>query len=131
MRKQPDAVFVIDLRKEQLAVREARRLGLPVIAIVDTNADPDEADYIIPGNDDAIRSCELVTRVIADAIDAGKSKVTPQEMAAATNGNGEDAAEPRPEVAEPQPEAPTAEEVAADPQYEQASPGETVEEVQS
>ncbi len=119
MRKQPDAVFVIDLRKEQLAVREARRLGLPVIAIVDTNADPDEADYVIPGNDDAIRSCELITRVIADAIDAGKAKVTPQEMAAASNGNGE----------EPQPEEPTAEEVAADPQYEQASPGETVEEV--
>src|SRR5436305_12817088 len=96
MRKQPDAVFVIDLRKEQLAVREARRLGLPVIAIVDTNADPDEADYVIPGNDDAIRSCELVTRVIADAINAGKAKVTPQEMAASTNGE------------EPQSEAPAA-----------------------
>jgi small subunit ribosomal protein S2 len=106
MRKQPDAVFVVDLRKEQLAVREARRLGLPVIAIVDTNADPDEADYVIPGNDDAIRSCELVTRVIADAINAGKAKVTPQEMVASTNGE------------EPQPEAPAAEEVAADPQYE-------------
>jgi small subunit ribosomal protein S2 len=124
MRKQPDAVFVIDLRKEQLAVREARRLGLPVIAIVDTNADPDEADYVIPGNDDAIRSCELVTRVIADAIDAGKTKVTPQEMAAAANGNGNGNGE------EPQPEAPAAEEVAQDPQNEQASPGETVEEVQ-
>jgi small subunit ribosomal protein S2 len=120
MRKQPDAVFVIDLRKEQLAVREARRLGLPVIAIVDTNADPDEADYVIPGNDDAIRSCELITRVIADAIDAGKMKVTPQEMVASTNGE------------EPQPETPTAEEVAADPQYEQVAARESAgEEVAS
>src|ERR1051326_6716692 len=56
MRRQPDAVFIIDLKKEALAVREARRLGLPVIALVDTNCDPDEADYVIPGNDDAIRS---------------------------------------------------------------------------
>ncbi len=57
MRRQPDAIFIVDLRKEQLAVREAKRLGLPVIALVDTNCDPDEADYVIPGNDDAIRSC--------------------------------------------------------------------------
>ena len=57
MRRQPDAVFIVDLRKEQLAVREAQRLGLPVIALVDTNCDPDEAEYVIPGNDDAIRSC--------------------------------------------------------------------------
>src|SRR5262245_59994590 len=63
MKSVPDAVFVVDLRKEQLAVREARRLGLPVIALVDTNCDPDEADYVIPGNDDAIRSCSLIVRV--------------------------------------------------------------------
>jgi small subunit ribosomal protein S2 len=72
MRKQPDAVFIIDLRKEQLAVREARRLGLPVIALVDTNCDPDEADYVIPGNDDAIRSVALVTRIVADALAEGR-----------------------------------------------------------
>ena len=66
LRRQPDAVFIVDLRKEALAVREARRLGLPVIALVDTNCDPDEADYVIPGNDDAIRSCTLVTRAVAD-----------------------------------------------------------------
>ena len=60
MRKQPDAIFIVDLRKEQLAVREARRLGMPVIALVDTNCDPDEADFVIPGNDDAIRSCSLI-----------------------------------------------------------------------
>ena len=83
MRRQPDAVFVLDLRKEQLGVREARRLGLPIIALVDTNCAPDEADYVIPGNDDAIRSCSLVVRVIADAIEAGKAKVTAQEMTAA------------------------------------------------
>jgi small subunit ribosomal protein S2 len=80
MRRQPDAVFIIDLRKEQLAVREARRLGLPVVALVDTNCDPDEADYVIPGNDDAIRSCALITRVIADAIVEGRQKVSPREF---------------------------------------------------
>ena len=109
MRKQPDAVFVVDLRKEQLAIREARRLGMPVVALVDTNCDPDEADYVIPGNDDAIRSCSLVTRVVADAIEAGKAKVTQAEMA-----KPERPAEPEPEA-----EAPSAEEVAEDPAYEQ------------
>ena len=109
MRKQPDAVFVIDLRKEQLAVREARRLELPIIALVDTNCDPDEADYVVPGNDDAIRSCSLVTRVVADAIEAGKAKVTQAEMA-----KPEPPAEPEPEA-----EAPSAEDVAEDPAYEQ------------
>jgi small subunit ribosomal protein S2 len=80
MRKQPDAVFIIDLKKEALAVREARRLNMPVIALVDTNADPDEAEYVIPGNDDAIRSCSLITRVLADAIEAGKQKVTERDF---------------------------------------------------
>jgi small subunit ribosomal protein S2 len=81
MKGVPDAIFVLDLRKEQLAIREARRLGLPVVALVDTNCDPDDADYVIPGNDDAIRSCSLIVRVIANAIEAGKSKVTAEEMA--------------------------------------------------
>ena len=83
MRKQPDAVFIVDLRKEQLAVREAQRLGLPVIALVDTNCDPDEAEYVIPGNDDAIRSCNLIVRAIAAGIEAGKMKVTEKEIAQA------------------------------------------------
>ena len=83
MKRQPDAIFIVDLRKEQLAVREARRLGLPIIALVDTNCDPDEADYVVPGNDDAIRSCGLVVRVIGDAIEAGKAKATPQDFAPA------------------------------------------------
>ncbi len=91
MRRQPDAVFIIDLRKEQLAVREARRLGIPVVALVDTNCDPDEADYVIPGNDDAIRSCSLVIRAIADGIVAGQQKAIPEEFAAAATN---DAAEP-------------------------------------
>jgi len=107
MRKQPDAVFVIDLRKEQLAIREARRLGMPVVALVDTNCDPDEADYVIPGNDDAIRSCSLVTRVVADAIEAGKTKVTQAEMA------------PPPTEQPEEPESPTAEDVAEESAYEQ------------
>jgi small subunit ribosomal protein S2 len=80
MKRQPDAIFIIDLRKEQLAVREARRLGLPVIAVVDTNSDPDEADYVIPGNDDAIRSCDLIVRVVADGIAAGQQKATPADF---------------------------------------------------
>src|SRR5260221_8947904 len=83
MRRQPDAIFIVDLRKEQLAVREAQRLGLPVIALVDTNCDPDEAEYVIPGNDDAIRSCNLIVRAIADGIAAGRAKVTPKEIAQA------------------------------------------------
>jgi small subunit ribosomal protein S2 len=92
LRKQPDAIFIVDLRKEQLAVREARRLGMPVIALVDTNCDPDEADFVIPGNDDAIRSCSLIVRAVADAIDAGKQKVTVEELAA--NGAAAAAAPP-------------------------------------
>ena len=95
MKRQPDAVFVIDLKKEQLAVREARRLGVPIVGLVDTNADPDEADFVIPGNDDAIRSCNLVARVVADGIAAGKTKVTPAEMTAQAPAASEDApAEP-------------------------------------
>ncbi|HEX3255351.1 MAG TPA: 30S ribosomal protein S2, partial [Gaiellaceae bacterium] len=103
MKRLPNAVFVLDLRKEQLAIREARRLGLPVVALVDTNCDPDDADYVIPGNDDAIRSCSLITRVIANAIEAGKSKVTAEEMAPAAPEPAEPAEESQPE-AEPVPE---------------------------
>ena len=82
MKRQPDAVFVIDLKKEQLAVREARRLGIPIIGLVDTNADPDEVDFVIPGNDDAIRASNLIAKVVADGIAAGKAKVAPAEFAA-------------------------------------------------
>ncbi len=112
MRKQPDAVFIVDLRKEQLAVREARRLGLPIVALVDTNCDPDEADYVIPGNDDAIRSCSLIVRAVADGIAAGATKAAPQDFARASNGDA------------PEAEARPTEDVAADPAYEQLSQGE-------
>jgi small subunit ribosomal protein S2 len=72
MERLPDAVYVIDTKREHIAVKEARKLGIPVVAIVDTNCDPDEVDYVIPGNDDAIRACSLVTKVIADAIQEGQ-----------------------------------------------------------
>jgi small subunit ribosomal protein S2 len=108
MRKQPDAIFIMDLKKEQLAVREARRLGLPVIALVDTNADPDEAEFVIPGNDDAIRSCALITRVIADAIAEGKQKVSVRDFAKQGNGSAPAAAtEPAAETTETEPPAET------------------------
>jgi small subunit ribosomal protein S2 len=130
LRRQPDAIFIVDLRKEQLAVREARRLGMPVIALVDTNCDPDDADYVIPGNDDAIRSCSLVVRAVADGIEAGKQKVSPQDFqsAAPTNGGTAAAAE-EPAAAEAAGEpAPAAEPPAADEtpaEHEQLAPGET------
>ena len=70
--KLPDAIFVMDTNKEHIAVNEANKLGLPVVAVVDTNCDPDLIDYVIPGNDDAIRSGELLCRVIADAVVEGR-----------------------------------------------------------
>jgi small subunit ribosomal protein S2 len=100
MKRLPDAIFVVDLKKEQLAIREARRLNLPVVALVDTNCDPDDADYVIPGNDDAIRSCSLIIRAIANGIEAGKQKVTAAEMTPPTNGQPkENAPEPATEQA--------------------------------
>ena len=72
MDRLPDAVFIVDPRKEHIAVLEAKKLGIPVVAIVDTNCDPDDADYIIPGNDDAIRAIKLISSVLADAILEGK-----------------------------------------------------------
>ena len=122
MKRQPDAVFIVDLRKEQLAVREARRLGLPVLALVDTNCDPDEADYVIPGNDDAIRSCDLIVRAIADGIEEGQQKATPADFAAAKNGapaeeeplTPEDEHEEASPAEEQSVEAPVAEEVRTD-----------------
>jgi small subunit ribosomal protein S2 len=72
LEKLPDAVFVIDTKKEHIAVTEARKLGLPVVAVVDTNCDPDVIDYVIPGNDDAIRSGSLMCRILADAVVEGR-----------------------------------------------------------
>jgi len=126
MKRLPDAIFVVDLKKEQLAIREARRLGLPVVALVDTNCDPDDADYVIPGNDDAIRSCSLIIRAMASGIEAGKQKVSAGEMTAPTNGQPEAAPAPAEEApaeetpseerpsGEAAPEQPVAEEVPAE-----------------
>lgn len=72
MAKLPDALYVVDPRKERIAVAEARKLGIPIVAIVDTNCDPDEIDYIIPGNDDAIRAVNLLSAKIADAVLEGR-----------------------------------------------------------
>src|SRR5687768_8276645 len=69
----PDALFIIDTKKEQIAVAEARRLGIPIVAVVDTNCDPDEVDYPVPGNDDAIRAATLMCKVIADAVLEGRA----------------------------------------------------------
>ena len=82
MKKLPSALFVVDLRKEKNAIAEAKKLGIPVVAIVDTNCDPDEADYVIPGNDDAIRAIQLFASIIADAVieaKQGESFVAPQK----------------------------------------------------
>jgi small subunit ribosomal protein S2 len=85
--KAPDAVYILDTKKEEIAVKEARKLGIPIVAVLDTNCDPDDVDYAIPGNDDAIRSGALLTRVIADAVIEGKS-MRPQ------TGNGSAEAAP-------------------------------------
>ena len=75
MKKLPGAMFIVDPRKEKIAIAEAKKLGIPVVAIVDTNCDPDEVDYVIPGNDDAIRAVKLIASTMADAIIEGKQGV--------------------------------------------------------
>ena len=82
MDRLPDAVFIVDPKKERNAVLEAKKLGIPVIAIVDTNCDPDDADYIIPGNDDAIRAIKLISSALADAVIEGKQGETAEEAEA-------------------------------------------------
>src|SRR5947209_14486958 len=79
MQRPPDAVFVIDLKTEAIAVREAQRLRIPIIGLVDTNWDPDGIDYVIPGNDDAIRSCAAVTRAIGDVVAQGHNVFREEE----------------------------------------------------
>jgi small subunit ribosomal protein S2 len=87
MTRLPDAVFVIDSNKEQIAVREARKLGIPVVAVVDTNCDPTEVDYVIPGNDDALRAIRLFASKIADSVVEGSQVASKQaEDLAATAG---------------------------------------------
>src|ERR1700709_1580528 len=100
MSKTPSPVWIVDTKKEHLAVAEAHKLNIPVIAILDTNCDPDEVDYKIPGNDDAIRSTALLTRVIADAVAEG--------LMASSAAPPVDAAAPATEAAAPATEAPEA-----------------------
>ena len=96
----PDMLFVIDSNKESIAVKEARRLGIPVVAVVDTNCDPDEVDYVIPGNDDALRAIRLFTTKIADAVVEGRSLATETDFGVAQpagEGDEEGLAEGNPE----------------------------------
>ena len=97
MNKVPSAVWIVDTKKEHIAVSEARKLGIPVVAILDTNCDPDEVDYPIPGNDDAIRSASLLTRVVADGVAEGL-------MARSGRANGAAEGEEKPASGEPLPE---------------------------
>ena len=88
MKKLPSALFVVDPRKEKIAVAEARKLGIPIVAIVDTNCDPDDIDYVIPGNDDAIRAVRLLSATMADALIEGRqgsAEAAPEEAAEKEN----------------------------------------------
>ena len=107
MAKLPDAVFVIDTRKEQIAVDEARKLKIPVIGVVDSNCDPEQVDYVIPGNDDALRSIRLFTSRIADAIVAGRS-MRESARAEAADEQAARRTAPRPRADVPPPAAPPA-----------------------
>jgi len=98
----PEAIFVIDTKKEHIAVTEANKLGLPVIAVVDSNCDPDVIDFVIPGNDDAIRSGRLMCRVIADAVTEGRY-IASRRAVASLKSSADDNAKPAP-APEPQPE---------------------------
>ncbi len=90
MQRLPKALFVVDTRKEHIAVAEARKLGIPVVAIVDTNCDPDEIDYIIPGNDDAIRAVKLITGAMADAVLESRQGEQLEEAAEEAEGEKEE-----------------------------------------
>jgi small subunit ribosomal protein S2 len=91
MTKLPGAIFIIDPKNEAIAVREGRRLNIPIVSVVDTNCDPDEVDYAIPGNDDAIRAIRLVTSRIADACVQGKQRLQEKQQAQADKGDVEEA----------------------------------------
>ena len=93
MRKQPAAMFIVDPRKEKIAVLEAKKLGIPIVAIVDTNCDPDEVDYVIPGNDDAIRAVKLIAGAMADAVIEGRQGETSAPAAEADEAPAAEEAE--------------------------------------
>ena len=93
MNKLPGALFVVDPRKEKIAIEEAKKLGIPVVAIVDTNCDPEDVDYVIPGNDDAIRAVKLIASTIANAIIEGRQGVDALPVAEETEENAEEISE--------------------------------------
>lgn len=93
MKKLPSALFIVDPRKEKIAVAEAKKLGIPIVAIVDTNCDPDEIDYVIPGNDDAIRAVKLLCATMADALIEGRQGSAEAEEAVEKEEEDEEAAE--------------------------------------
>lgn len=143
MDKLPSAVFVIDPRREVIVVREARKLKIPIIALVDTNCDPDEVDYVIPGNDDAIRSCGLIIRALADGVIEGRQLLSEKEMMAgkaaeaaevAPPGKGgaeavpKDEAKTEPVTAEPETEPAATEAAAAEAEAVSGDTGEATEE---
>jgi small subunit ribosomal protein S2 len=107
MSRLPDAIFVIDTKKEHIAVTEANKLGIPIVAVVDTNCDPDVITYVIPGNDDAIRSGSLLCRVVADAVEEGRFMASRKaaKASAAAGGPAERTAEDEARVAQQQAEA--------------------------
>ena len=113
MSKVPSAVWIVDTKKEHLAVDEARKLGLPVIAILDTNCDPDEVDYKIPGNDDAIRSVKLLTHIVGEAVVEGKQQREERQLAAARDAAGDNDAKRQAEAAEAAAQAAASEDVSA------------------
>jgi small subunit ribosomal protein S2 len=80
MTRLPGAIYVVDIKKESIAVKEARRLGVPIFAIVDTNCDPETVDYVVPANDDAIKSIQVITKAIADAVLMGKERSAARQM---------------------------------------------------
>ena len=110
MKKIPGALFIVDPRKERIAVSEAKKLGIPIIAIVDTNCDPDEIDVVIPGNDDAIRAVKLIAETMASAVIEGRQG---SEMGTAAKDTDEDAVETEAEVEAEETEAVAEEEVQA------------------
>ena len=126
MPRLPDALFVIDSRREEIAVAEARRLKIPVLAIVDTNCDPDQIDYVIPGNDDALRAIRLFTSRVADAILEGQEMARKVEAASAVEASGaqEAAAEAAPEVPAEVAAVPSQNETPAESPAEVATPAE-------
>lgn len=99
MKKQPAAMFIVDPRKERIAVAEAHKLNIPIVAIVDTNCDPDEIDYVIPGNDDAIRAVKLIAGAMADAVIEGRGG-SDAAVVGSTEESGEDVEQPVEEAAE-------------------------------